>query len=542
MPDLEVATAEASYIFSENDEVSIGRRDDNRVVVADPTVSRQHAVIRFESGSWVLEDLSGGRTFHNGGAVSRLVVDQSGLRLNLAVPDGPWLSVSLRHDSGPTAVSMPYAGLGAAPSGPPPGAAAYSAPIAQPFVQVPGAAAPAPPHWTPLRPGAPSGAMAPPAPGPRAKAGAFASVDSDQIKRALRVLFPYRSWIENAGWHQGIRALFVVYAMLPVIFVTVFWNTTNFQTLGWVYALYTAPVWLLVFWYLIKPEDTKRTLAITGAVVAVIVLLIMAGPLQWYYAAIPSPEKTPGDWFSWLIAPGFAEEGTKDGATLISVLAAGYYFKKTLGVRSCMFLGTIAGLAFGAREAALYQYNDLNLFNVSSGPHALVQYVLEFSLRIFTDGLQHAEWAGIACFFIGLGLNYTRRRVPLILFGFAFGAILHATNDWSTGESHWLWLILQVLSAVLFLGYTLFAPSIEAEVRGTDLFRGDSILADQMPYTAAGQPYSGGGEPSSAGGQPYSGDGQQYGAGQPAPVPPPAGSQPSGPLPQPGSQPPPPAP
>jgi RsiW-degrading membrane proteinase PrsW (M82 family) len=520
MPDLEVATAEASYIFSENDEVSIGRRDDNRVVLTDPTVSRQHAVIRFESGAWVLDDLSGGRTFRNGEAVTRLVLDQSGLRLNLADPEGPWLSVALRQATG-TVASAPYAGLGAATSGSPPGASAYdTASDAQPSVPFQSASAQVPPQWAPLRPGAPPsappGGVVPPL-GARPKAGGLGSIDSDQIKRALRILFPYRSWIENAGWHQGIRLLFVVYAMLPVIFVTVFFNTTNVQTLGWVYALYTAPIWLLVFWYLIKPEDTKRTLAITGAVVAVIVLLIMAGPLQWYYAAIPSPEKTPGDWFSWLIAPGFAEEATKDGAMLISVLAAGYYFKKTLGVRSCMFLGTVAGLAFGAREAALYQYNDLNLFTVSTGPHALVQYVLEFSLRIFTDGLQHAEWAGIACFFIGLGLNYTRRRVLLILFGFGFGAVLHATNDWSTGESHWLWLILQVLSAVLFLGYTLFAPSIEAEVRGTDLFRGDSILAEQMPYAAGGQP---------------------YGAGQPASVQPPGPPQGPGSLPQPGVQPP----
>ena len=117
-----------------------------------------------------------------------------------------------------------------------------------------------------------------------------------------------------------------------------------------------------------------------------------------------------------------------------------------------------------------------------------MQYVLEFSLRIFTDGLQHAEWAGIACFFIGLGLNYTRRRVPLILFGYGFGAIIHATNDWSTGESSWLWVALQVLWAVLFLGYTLFAPSIEAQVRETSLFRGDSILAEQFGGDGGGEP------------------------------------------------------
>jgi RsiW-degrading membrane proteinase PrsW (M82 family) len=282
--------------------------------------------------------------------------------------------------------------------------------------------------------------------------------------------------------------------MLPVVFDVVFSNTTNFQTLGWVYALYTAPIWLLVFWYLIKPTDSIRTLLITGAVVSALVLLVMAGPLQWWYRTVPAPQKTPGDWFSWLIAPGFAEELTKDGSVLLVLLAARMYFKDKLSVRGCMLLGTVAGLAFGAREAALYQSNDANLFGQVSGQHALVQYVLLFSLRIFTDGLQHAEWAGIACFFMGLGLTYTRRGVPLILFGFAFGAVIHATNDWSTGESKWLWLVLQVLWAALFLGYTLFAPNIEAQVRETSLFRGESIIAERLARDDyGGQPGPGAG-------------------------------------------------
>jgi RsiW-degrading membrane proteinase PrsW (M82 family) len=348
----------------------------------------------------------------------------------------------------------------------------------------------APPQWTAFRPGAAAPGAWPSAGGPAVQAGVRrgGAINADQLKRALHILFPFRSWIDNAGWRSGVRLMFLVYAMLPVVFVVAFFNTTNFQTLGWVYAIYTAPIWLLAFWWLIKPEDPKRTLLIAGAVIGVIVLLVMAGPLQWYYNAIPDPSLTPGDWFSWLIAPGFAEELTKDGPVLLTVLAAGYFFKHRLGVRSCMFLGTVAGLVFGAREAALYQDKDLNLFNGSSGPHALVQYVLEFSLRIFTDGLQHAEWAGIACFFIGLGLNYTRRRIPLILFGFGFGAVLHATNDWSTGESRWLWLFLQVFSAALFLGYTLFAPSIEAQVRDTSLFRGESMLAEQVPRDEQGNP------------------------------------------------------
>jgi RsiW-degrading membrane proteinase PrsW (M82 family) len=492
MSDLEVATVEGTYVFSEGDVVTIGRRDDNTVILADPTVSRQHASIHFESGAWVLEDLSGGRTFHAGQPIARLEVTQTPETINLASPTGPWISASsgrIERTAGTAVASA----LSTDDTAGVPVVGATSAFTAGQSV----GSAPAPSQWAPSRPvpphGLPPGGAFPPAGQvPRPPAAPRGSLNSEQIKRALHILFPYRSWIENAGWRSRTRLIFLVYAMLPVVFLVAFLNTTNFQTLGWVYAIYTAPVWLTAFWFLIKPEDTPRTLAITGAAVTVIVLLVMAGPLQWWYRTVPDPQAHPGNWFGWLLAPGIAEEATKDGAVLITVLVAARFFKaqlgNQLGVRSCMFLGTVAGLAFGAREAALYQDKDFTAFGLTTGPHALVQYVLEFSLRIFTDGLQHAEWAGIACFFIGLGLNYTRRRVPLILFGYGFGAIIHATNDWSTGESSWLWIALQVLWAVLFLGYTLFAPSIEAQVKETSLFRGDSILAEQFGGDGPGGP------------------------------------------------------
>lgn len=509
MPDLEVATSDATYSFSEPDVVTIGRRDDNRVVLSDPTVSRQHAVIRFEAGSWVLEDLTGGRTFVNGNPVGHLALSGS-VEVALASPAGPFLTLTTASTAEPaipvTATTTnpdPVDTTGAMAMAPEPYTEAMPAaagPVAAGTAgavagSTAGAAAastgwpggPPPAQWQPYRPGA----AAPEAPGPR-PAPARGGLTADQVKRALQILVPYRSWIENAGMRSYVRVLFLLYAMLPPLFAVVFLNTTDFQTLGWVYAIYTAPIWLLAFWFLIKPEDPPKKVAIAAAAVAVLVLLVMAGPLQWYYNAIPDPQAHPGNWFGWLIAPGFAEEATKDGSVLVVLLLLGSVFKERfgaqLGVRSCMFLGTIAGLAFGAREAALYQDKDLAAFGLTTGPHALVQYVLEFSLRIFTDGLQHAEWAGIACFFIGLAMHYSRRRVPLILFGFGFGAIIHATNDWSTGISSWLWVILQVLWAALFLGYTLFAPSIEAQVRATSLFRGDSILAEQIGPDQGGAP------------------------------------------------------
>ncbi|MGH9170506.1 MAG: FHA domain-containing protein [Acidimicrobiales bacterium] len=461
---LEIATAQASYVFTESDVVTIGRREGSSVLLSDPMVSRAHAVARVVDGNWVLEDLSTGRTFLDGQAVSRLHLGAF-QRVHLATPGGPWVEICV------VAAARPAAPVGLGPAG---------------SGRVPGPMA----SLSPLVGNRPTGNTL------------FAGAGASNLKKALAILFPWRAWIESSGWHAGYRAIFLFYALLPVIFVTMFWNTTNVQTLGWVYAIYTAPLWIVVFWHLIKPEDAPRTLVVYGAVVSVIVLIFMAGPLQWWYGAVPSLTTHAGDWFISFIGPGLAEEATKDGAVLLTILGLGFFLSRTLAVRSCMFLGTIAGLAFGAREAALYQQNDENLFGIAPGTHFIVEYVLLFSMRIFTDGLQHAEWAGIACFFIGLGMKYRKHRIPLFLFGYLFGALIHATNDWSASGPRTLWIVVQIVSAVLFLGYTLFAPMIESQVSESSVFRGDSVMVQQIQADQWGRPIPPG-QPQGGPRQPY---------------------------------------
>jgi hypothetical protein len=43
--------------------------------------------------------------------------------------------------------------------------------------------------------------------------------------------------------------------------------------------------------------------------------------------------------------------------------------------------------------------------------------------------------------------------------------------------------VLQALSLLLFLGYTMSATSIERNVRRTPLFRGESMIMDQFSGT-----------------------------------------------------------
>jgi RsiW-degrading membrane proteinase PrsW (M82 family) len=185
----------------------------------------------------------------------------------------------------------------------------------------------------------------------------------------------------------------------------------------------------------------------------------------------------------WIYGVGFAEEVTKALPVLIAALLLRSLRKITLDVRVWMFLGTISGLAFGVRESVLYTTADL----MSGGQGAsgdTIQLILTFALRVFVDGFQHAVWAGISAFFIGMGVNYRRRRIPLILFGITLPAVLHGLNDWSTLlASHWLWIAIQALSLLLFIGYTMSAATIERQVRDTPLFRGESMIMDRTLFT-----------------------------------------------------------
>jgi len=90
-----------------------------------------------------------------------------------------------------------------------------------------------------------------------------------------------------------------------------------------------------------------------------------------------------------------------------------------------------------------------------------------------------------AAFFIGIAVNYPRRRVQLIIFGVTIAAPLHALNDWylSNFSSPWPWILLQAFSLLLFLGYTMSAASIQRNVRRTPLFRDDSMLMEKFTGT-----------------------------------------------------------
>ena len=412
----------------------VGRSPDNDLVTEAPTVSRHHAVLRHGSAGWEFENVGSAPTFLNGQQVTRLAVD-SPLALVLGSADGPVLRAEAPARTRGT-----------------PG---YAGPAGRPVPQ--GA-------------GGPAAGAVPPAVPPAHHAAAH--VD-DEIATALHILFPLHSWLHNSGWRQGLRLLVIAYALLPLIFLAALSSSNDLSAPGWAYSLYVAPLWIMGFWLLIRPGHlTRQELYAAAGIVAwtlVWINLVTINVndrlhLSGSIAFLPA------------LVVGFNEEITKALPVLLAGLILLKYRKVKLSVRMSMFLGTIAGLTFGVAEQAFYTSNDIIGINQAQSNNEAVNAALAFAERIFVDGFQHAVWAGIAGFFIGLALNYPRRRIQLIVLGVTIAAVLHTLNDFVAGSSIWLVIIVQAASLLLFLGYTMSEASIEQQVRDSPLFRGDSMV------------------------------------------------------------------
>jgi RsiW-degrading membrane proteinase PrsW (M82 family) len=454
---IRVSLAGRSFTIQPGQEVRIGRSPENDIVVPDPAVSRQHGLVRRGPGGWEFTQAGSAPTFMNSEQVTQVTVDQV-VDLALGTLNGPRLTLEPTQRVAPEQATVPD------PSWRPVGASVGAAAGGGPNWQPQQAAYP-PPSW-----GAPPAWGALPVHPPGAP--------GDDTGNALRILFPVHSWLHNRGWRQGLRLGVIFYALLPLIFLTVLNSSTSLSAPGWAYSLYVAPLWLIGFWMLIRPPDRPGKQEIVIAVAIVV----------WTYAWLNTVTITINDALpiSHGIGPlsalviGFNEETTKALPVLLAGLILRRVRKVKLDVRMWMIFGTISGLTFGITEQAVYTSLDIVQIASAHSPQTAVQGALAFAERVFVDGFQHAVWAGISGFFMGLAINYRKRRFQLIVIGIGTPALLHAANDWLASSSPWIWIAIQTASLLLFLGYTLTAASIEEAVRRSTAFRGQSMIMEAI--------------------------------------------------------------
>jgi RsiW-degrading membrane proteinase PrsW (M82 family) len=469
MNELVVSHGEQRAVLQPGQVGYVGRRDDSVVVVTDPRVSREHVRLSWGGQGWMLENVGRSGTFVSGQPVTQYHLGRP-VEARLAVPDGP----AVRFEPAPVREEAPA-----------PAAAAAAPPAAAPPAAAPPAAPP---------PAAPPPAAPPPAAAPPGHAAPRKASDplGGQLVGALRILVPMGAWLRDPAMRQWPRLLVTAYALTPLILLIVLQHNADLVTLGWVYCLYVAPLWALVFWFLIRPGPLGRLhLIIAAIIIAAEFVLIPALTLPWEHAL--APPTTSHSLFSWVVGVGLPEELTKALPVMVLAIVLLKVRHIKLDVRMWMFLATLSGLFFGAYEASKV-YVPNAILAIARGSAFGIP---EFAERVFVDGLQHALWAGIAGFFIGLGTNYRRQRIPLWLLGIAVPMVLHGLNDWiltwPSISAEWGWILIQAFSLFLFLGYTASAAAIEKRVRYTPVFRGDSMLMDASQFRHLAPP---GAEPS----------------------------------------------
>jgi hypothetical protein len=90
-------------------------------------------------------------------------------------------------------------------------------------------------------------------------------------------------------------------------------------------------------------------------------------------------------------------------------------------------------------------------------------FVLNFVWRFVTDPVTHACWAGLTGYFIGLAVTGRHHWYQVAWIGLAIAAILHGLNDWSRVNGHPAWILVVLISGILFLGYAMVGARLTPE-------------------------------------------------------------------------------
>jgi RsiW-degrading membrane proteinase PrsW (M82 family) len=287
-------------------------------------------------------------------------------------------------------------------------------------------------------------------------------------------LLPLGDWIR----HHALRSWPVVLGPSP--------SASTFDHVAWIFAAYFAVAWLLLLGVIIRPEHVTRPMLVLVTAIAVATQVPLAVTLE-----VDLHAETAGLGPS-IYSVGLPEELAKAIPVLAVALIYRFYLRQELAPRDYLFLGAVSGLVFGASEVVHYfTVNGLaefyqtvqsalpaiqrllvtghsapdSLFAVLIGP--VRYFVLDFVWRFLTDPITHACWAGLTGYFIGLAASGRHRWYTVSWIGLAAAAILHGLNDWSLVNGHLVWILVTLVSGVLFLGYAKVGSRTDPEVPRT---------------------------------------------------------------------------
>ncbi len=288
-------------------------------------------------------------------------------------------------------------------------------------------------------------------------------------------LLPLGDWVRHHSLRSWPVLLFLALICVPSIALLILGlnpGASTFDHVAWIFAAYFAVAWLLLLGVIIRPEQVTRPMLVLVTAIALATQVPLAVTLE-----VDLHADTAGLGPS-IYSVGLPEELAKAIPVVAVALIYRLFVRRELTPRDYLFLGAVSGLVFGASEVVHYfTVNGLQEFYLTvqsalpsiqqlivtghSAPDSVfavligpVRYfVLDFVWRFLTDPITHACWAGLTGYFIGLAASGRHKWYTVSWIGLVAAAILHGLNDWSRVNGHLLWILVTMVSGILFVGY-----------------------------------------------------------------------------------------
>ena len=260
-------------------------------------------------------------------------------------------------------------------------------------------------------------------------------------------LVPVRHWARDPALRSWPVLLLVGLVCVPPIALVMLNDPTpgKIRDIAWIFAAYFAVAWLLLLGVIVRPQHVSRAMLAAVAVVGI----VTQAP-----TAIFLETKLHGNTSSLLdvFTIGIPEELAK-AIPIVVVAWIWRHYWHTQTPRDYLFLGAVSGLVFGAAEVVHYFTDVLGSLSGNVNGLVLQDLTIQYIWRFLTDPIDHACWAGITGYFIGLAITGQDRKYWIGLVGIGIAAVLHGLNDWNPINSHPAWVLVTLISVLLFLGY-----------------------------------------------------------------------------------------
>ena len=260
-------------------------------------------------------------------------------------------------------------------------------------------------------------------------------------------LVPVRHWARDPALRSWPVLLLVGLVCVPPIALVMLNDPTpgKIRDIAWIFAAYFAVAWLLLLGVIVRPQHVSRAML---AAVAVVGIVTQAPTAIFLETKLHAGTSSLLDVFT----IGLPEELAK----AIPIVVVAWIWRRywhTQTPRDYLFLGAVSGLVFGAAEVVHYFTDVLGSLSGNVNGLVLQDLTIQYIWRFLTDPIDHACWAGITGYFIGLAIVGPDRKYWIGLVGIGIAAVLHGLNDWNPINSHPAWVLVTLVSVLLFLGY-----------------------------------------------------------------------------------------